>query len=272
MISSSEPTQAVVPPSPPIKVPPPTQRLIVQPPAQTTNVYAPAGYPTAVQVNVANGNASNSLGISSLVIGILSFFICWIPFLGFGLSGLGFLLGVAAIVMSMSRKGSGIGYGIAGVAVNSIGVLLGIVFMIALSGMAEGLDKAAKQIETERMKDEAMSSSNSGNPVNSVRQPAKPKTSESGGDKKSGGLFSFAEPKVTKSEFDRIKNGMSYRDVVNIIGEPGEEISSNRIEGVPGVMESIDTIMYMWQNPGGSNMNAMFQNDKLMQKSQFGLK
>ena len=30
--------------------------------------------------------------------------------------------------------------------------------------------------------------------------------------------------------------------------------------------------MYMWQNSDGSNMNAMFQNDKLVNKAQFGLK
>jgi len=29
--------------------------------------------------------------------------------------------------------------------------------------------------------------------------------------------------------------------------------------------------MYQWVNPGGSNMNAMFQNNKLIEKAQFGL-
>jgi hypothetical protein len=49
-------------------------------------------------------------------------------------------------------------------------------------------------------------------------------------------------------------------------------MSRNNIDGVPGVIESIDTVMYQWVNSNGSNMNAMFQNDKLNQKAQFGLK
>ncbi len=77
---------------------------------------------------------------------------------------------------------------------------------------------------------------------------------------------------VTKAEYDRIRHGMSYSEVVSIIGARGEETVSNRMEGVPGVMESIYTVMYSWQNRDGSNMNAMFQNDKLMNKAQFGLK
>ncbi|HOJ32820.1 MAG TPA: DUF3862 domain-containing protein [Candidatus Hydrogenedentes bacterium] len=76
---------------------------------------------------------------------------------------------------------------------------------------------------------------------------------------------------VTFDEYKRIQNGMSYREVVSIIGAEGEEISRNKIDGVPGVMESIETVMYQWVNSNGSNMNAMFQNDRLIQKAQFGL-
>lgn len=78
-------------------------------------------------------------------------------------------------------------------------------------------------------------------------------------------------PTITMEKYSRIQNGMSYNEVKQILGEPGVEQSRNKMEGVPGVMESIETVMYAWQNPGGSNMNAMFQNDKLIQKAQFGL-
>ena len=77
---------------------------------------------------------------------------------------------------------------------------------------------------------------------------------------------------ITKAAYDRIDTGMSYSEVVGIIGTSGEEQSRNKIDAVPGVMESVETIMYSWQNSDGSNMNAMFQNDKLIQKAQFGLK
>ncbi len=71
-------------------------------------------------------------------------------------------------------------------------------------------------------------------------------------------------PVVTKAEYDLLSEGMSYREAVAVIGAPGEEISRSDLAG-------FTTIMYSWMNPNGSNMNAMFQNDKLVQKAQFGL-
>ena len=71
-------------------------------------------------------------------------------------------------------------------------------------------------------------------------------------------------PVVTKYEYNQIVEGMSYSDVVRIIGAPGEELSRSDMAG-------ISTVMYSWANSGGSNMNAMFQNDKLVSRAQFGL-
>jgi hypothetical protein len=83
---------------------------------------------------------------------------------------------------------------------------------------------------------------------------------------------SFSTPTLTMAKYNQIQNGMSYSQVVGIIGQSGVEMSRNRMEGVAGVMPSVDTVMYMWQNDGGlSNMNAMFQNDRLISKAQFGL-
>lgn len=71
-------------------------------------------------------------------------------------------------------------------------------------------------------------------------------------------------PVVTQAEFGQIQNGMSYADVQSLIGAPGEEMSRTDLAG-------ITTVMYQWMNKNGSNMNAMFQNGKLIQKAQFGL-
>jgi hypothetical protein len=71
---------------------------------------------------------------------------------------------------------------------------------------------------------------------------------------------------VTLAEFNRIQTGMSYSQVVGIIGAPGTEISRSEIGGYL-------TIMYQWQNEISlGNMNAMFQNGALVSKAQFGLK
>lgn len=65
---------------------------------------------------------------------------------------------------------------------------------------------------------------------------------------------------------------MSYSEAATLLGREGEEISRNRIAGIPNLMEPIETVMFQWTNPGFSNMNAMFQNDRLISKAQFGLR
>jgi predicted Zn finger-like uncharacterized protein len=91
-----------------------------------------------------------------------------------------------------------------------------------------------------------------------------------GGERGWFGLFGGTV--VTMPEYQKVANGMSYSQVAQIIGEPGEEISSSHIEGVPGVKASVDTVSYQWINPDGSNMNAIFLNDRLISKAQFGLR
>ncbi len=102
-----------------------------------------------------------------------------------------------------------------------------------------------------------------------VEDPKPPSATESSSDSEPAKEPEKKEKKedrtVTKEEYDKLKTGMSYKEVVKIIGFEGEEMSQNEVGGTK-------TVMYMWQNPDGSNMNAMFQNDKLIQKSQFGLK
>ncbi|WP_288413525.1 DUF4429 domain-containing protein [uncultured Sphingomonas sp.] len=70
---------------------------------------------------------------------------------------------------------------------------------------------------------------------------------------------------VTAANYARLTDGMRYSEVVRILGAPGEEVSSSELGG-------IRTVMYQWEgNIFGGNMNAMFQNDKLVTKAQMGL-
>jgi len=57
---------------------------------------------------------------------------------------------------------------------------------------------------------------------------------------------------------------MSYQEVVTIIGNQGEELSRTNVA-------NIEAVAYSWKNANGSNMTALFQNDKLNTKAQFGL-
>jgi hypothetical protein len=74
-----------------------------------------------------------------------------------------------------------------------------------------------------------------------------------------------SSPRVTKAKYDSVAKGMSYREVRDVIGFAGEEMSRSTVGG-------IETVMYSWANPDGSNMNATFQDDRMEMKAQFGLK
>lgn len=70
---------------------------------------------------------------------------------------------------------------------------------------------------------------------------------------------------VTMTQFEELQTGMSYEQACKVLGAEGEVITSNDLMG-------IKTVMYKWNGTTlTGNMNAMFQNDKLIQKSQFGL-
>jgi len=76
---------------------------------------------------------------------------------------------------------------------------------------------------------------------------------------------------ITMNQYLQIRDGAFYHEVVGIVGRPGEEQSRNKIDAIPGVMEAVETVMYQWTNKDGTGMNAIFQNNKLVQKAQYGL-
>lgn len=67
--------------------------------------------------------------------------------------------------------------------------------------------------------------------------------------------------KVTKAEYDQIPVSASYAQVASVVGDPGENSQHQEMMG-------ITTDIYTWQNPDGSNLICMFQNDKLINKTQ----
>lgn len=72
-------------------------------------------------------------------------------------------------------------------------------------------------------------------------------------------------PSLSMDGYNRLKNGMTFDQVTAIVGQPSQEMSRNEIAGT-------ETVMYMWEGSLGANMNAMFQNGKMIQKAQFGLR
>lgn len=84
-------------------------------------------------------------------------------------------------------------------------------------------------------------------------------------------LFSYAcvpqsqTPSITMAQFSKLETGMTYDQAVAILGKPGVEMSRSDVAGTV-------TVLYTWDAGGLANMNAMFQNGKMISKAQLGLK
>ena len=81
-----------------------------------------------------------------------------------------------------------------------------------------------------------------------------------------------ASTPLTLSNYYQLQSNMTYEEVIAIVGPPSREVSRNFMEGVQGVMSSVETVMYVWEETWGANMNAIFQNGRLRSKAQFGLR
>ena len=73
--------------------------------------------------------------------------------------------------------------------------------------------------------------------------------------------------KRNKDAFDRIRMGMSYSEVVAIVGPPTETSVDSRVAG-------ISTTIYTWhvRDSRGANFSVMIQKGKVINKAQAGLK
>lgn len=73
---------------------------------------------------------------------------------------------------------------------------------------------------------------------------------------------------ITKETYDKVKNGMSYEEVVKIVGSKGDIVTESGEEG-----DEMYGIAVLYENKGSSLSNAtfVFLGDKLQAKSQYGL-
>lgn len=74
---------------------------------------------------------------------------------------------------------------------------------------------------------------------------------------------------ITLAEFNEIKTGMTFQQVYDIVGGPGEVISEVDL----GLGEEYRTVIQQWTGVGslGANANVTFQGGKVSIKAQFGL-
>jgi hypothetical protein len=104
---------------------------------------------------------SNSLGIAGLVVAIIGLLLCWIPFvaiLSLPISALALLLGMIALLVSLTRSGFGIGYPIATISLSVGAIVMAMIMGIgmfkatgdALNEMNNALAKSAAEREQAR--------------------------------------------------------------------------------------------------------------------------
>jgi S1-C subfamily serine protease len=109
--------------------------------------------PRAPQANVAAPQkSSHSLGIASLCVGVLAVCMCWIPFLGFALAGTGLALGLVGLLISLARKGAGIGFPIAGSTLSVVAFVPSVLFFIFVARLADAARVANEKATHDEVK------------------------------------------------------------------------------------------------------------------------
>ncbi len=87
-------------------------------------------------------------------------------------------------------------------------------------------------------------------------------------DAKTGQVKTLNNSSAILANFDKIKNGMTYAEVARILGSTGEKAGEFEVQD--GIMTT-----YRWKGTepvGGWEVAAQFNNVKLVNKTQFGLK
>ena len=82
-------------------------------------------------------------------------------------------------------------------------------------------------------------------------------------------VATFNADTISLAEFNHIKTGMTYDEVVQIIGSTGTLLS----ESGGNLGPEYYTALWMWEGEGslGANANVMFQGGGVISKAQFGL-
>lgn len=106
-------------------------------PAPLRQPFEQGHYRGTPLVNIAPPRRGSSLGVASLILGIIAFLICWIPIvslIGVPLSALGLVLGLIGLPVALSRRGASVGYPIAGIAVCGLALFIAISMTTLLVG------------------------------------------------------------------------------------------------------------------------------------------
>lgn len=82
------------------------------------------------------------------------------------------------------------------------------------------------------------------------------------------GCGGVSSNKYTLEKYNKIQTGMTYEQVKDIMGDPGQPSAESKMPASGEVVFRI----YQWQNSDGSNMQISFTNNHVDMKAQAGLK
>jgi hypothetical protein len=85
-------------------------------------------------------------------VGILGLLLFWFPFIGAGIAFLGLLLGAAGLFICLVRRGSGMGFAIAGTAVSVVAIMLGGIWTAVVASAAHGLAEISRRAQEDMPK------------------------------------------------------------------------------------------------------------------------
>lgn len=134
----------------------PMAGVAVSAPVVTPHRTESGHYAGAPVINVALPRRGSSLGVASMVLGVLAFLICWIPIvnlIGAPLAALGLLLGAVGFLVALTRGGSGIGSPIAGAAICGMALFVTITITGAMATGAKAMSERAKEFK-QKMQEE----------------------------------------------------------------------------------------------------------------------
>ena len=77
---------------------------------------------------------------------------------------------------------------------------------------------------------------------------------------------------ITQAHYDKLHKGMEYEEVCELLGSPGELISSETAQIEPGITAfAMQTDLYEWRNPDDSWVRLMFNQGQLHDAAEEGL-
>lgn len=100
------------------------------------------GYYAQPPVIVQPSAPTNGLGVAGFVTGLLGLLLCWVPWLGILLAGVGIVLSGIAIPQG-KKNGAGNGLAIAGLVCGIIALIPAVIIMVALFQVASELSNFA---------------------------------------------------------------------------------------------------------------------------------